>query len=381
MRDFYIVSFILRQMRFELLRTAVRVLAISAVIANILILEGFLAGLYDQLHHAVLRRGGDLIVTQAGVSNFIAARSILPQATRLAVEDIEGVDSTHPLTGLALIYERDGRRTPLMVVVYDTAGGPVEIVEGGPIDGDREIVIDRAVATKYGLQPGMSLELSDFEFTVAGISVNSAAFLTPFVFINYDDLIDFYFESDIAEDIATFPLLSFLIVDVGADHDPKAVAAQIEERIEVADVYLPADLAERDVGLGRELLGPILALLLVVSYGIGVLVVGMFMFATVKGRVRSLGVMKALGMVPRTLGLTVLIEAAILILVALPVGLGIAVGVAGIIQELAPVYLILAAEPAAVVRTALACLAFATIGAVLPVRTIAHVDPSLVFRS
>ncbi|HSF87709.1 MAG TPA: hypothetical protein VLG28_18865, partial [Acidimicrobiia bacterium] len=60
MRPLHIVSFVARQTRFELLRTVVRILAIAAVIANILILEGFLAGLYDQLHRAVLRRGGDL---------------------------------------------------------------------------------------------------------------------------------------------------------------------------------------------------------------------------------------------------------------------------------------------------------------------------------
>ncbi len=381
MRPLHIVSFVARQTRFELLRTVVRILAIAAVIANILILEGFLAGLYDQLHRAVLRRGGDLVVTQAGVSNFIAARSILPQVTRLQVEAIDGVEATHPLTGLALIYERDGRRTPLMVVVYDTAGGPVHIVDGHPIEGDREIVIDRAVATKYGLRPGDTMELSDFAFTVAGVSADSAAFLTPFVFVNYDDLIDFYFESDIAEDIATFPLLSFLLVDVRGDADPSVVAARIEERVEVADVYLPTDLAQRDVGLGRELLGPILRLLLAVSYGIGMLVVGMFMFAAVKGRVRALGVMKALGMKPRALSGTVLVEAAILIVSALPVGLALALGVAAIIHEVAPVYLILAADPAAVIRTALACFAFAGVGAILPVRTIARVDPSLVFRS
>jgi len=381
MRAREIVAFVARQIRFELLRTVVRVLAIAAVIANILILEGFLVGLYDQLYRAVLRRGGDLVVTQAGVSNFIAARSILPQATRLQVEEIEGVEATHPLTGLAVIYERDGRRTPLMVVVYDTAGGPVQIVDGHAIEGDREIVIDRSVATKYGLRPGDTLELSDFAFTVAGVSADSAAFLTPFVFVNYDDLIDFYFESDIAEDIATFPLLSFLLVDVDASADPMAVAARIEERIDVADVHFPIDLAQRDVGLGRELLGPILGLLLAVSYGIGALVVGMFMFAAVNGRMRALGVMKALGMNARALGGTVLVEAAILIVLALPVGLALAVSVAAIIHDVAPVYLILPADPAAVIRTALACFAFAGVGAIVPVRTIARVDPSLVFRS
>lgn len=82
---------VFRQLRFNSGRTILTVLAIAAVVAEILILEGFLAGLYDQLRTAVLNRGGDLVATQAGISNFIATRSILPQVSRLQVEEIEGV--------------------------------------------------------------------------------------------------------------------------------------------------------------------------------------------------------------------------------------------------------------------------------------------------
>lgn len=79
-------ALIYRQLSLEPVRTATTVIVIAAIIAEILILEGFLAGLYSQLRDAVLNRGGNLIVTQAGISNFIAARSILPQMARLEVE-------------------------------------------------------------------------------------------------------------------------------------------------------------------------------------------------------------------------------------------------------------------------------------------------------
>lgn len=372
---------VFRQLRLESGRTILTVLAIAAVIAEILILEGFLAGLYEQMRTAVLNRGGDLVVTQAGISNFIAARSILPQVSRLQVEEIEGVKVAHPLTGISVIYEQDGRRTPIIVLVYDTAGGPTAIVtgEGDPVE--RGIVVDRALAIKYDLSPGDPIRISDFEFTVSGVSTNSSAFMTPFAFITYDDLIDFYFESDVAADIATFPLLSFLLVEVEPGAEPLAVAARIEEHVEAADVFLPGELARKDENLARELMGPILGLLLAVSYGIGVLVVGMFMFAAVRGRLRNLGVLKALGFRQRVLGTAVILEAVVLTLVALPIGILLAMVIAGIIDRIAPVYLILATEPAAVARTAAACLAFAALGAFVPVRAIANIDPAIVFRS
>jgi putative ABC transport system permease protein len=374
-------TLIFRQLRLELARTAFTILAIAGVVAIILILEGFLAGLYDQMRNAVLNRGGDLIVTQAGIPNFIAARSILPQTARLDVEEVEGVREAHPLTGISIIYEEGGRRTPIMAFVYDTAGGPTEIISGKSTPDAREIIIDRALATKHGLSPGDPMVVSEFEFRVGGISENSSAFMTPFAFIKYDDLIDFYFESDVAADIATFPLLSFLLVDIEPGADPLIVAERIEERVAAADVFLPADLAKRDVNLGREMLGPILGLLLVVSYGIGVLVVGMFMFAAIRSRLRDLGVLKALGFRQGTLGLAAIAEAAVLTLAALPIGILLAIIIAKIIDIIAPVYLVLAAEPDAIIRTAIACLIFAMLGAIIPVRTIAHIDPATVFRS
>ncbi len=372
---------VLKQLRFESTRSILTILAIAGIIAEILILQGFLAGLYAQLREAVVNRGGDLVVTQAGISNFIAARSILPQSVRLEVEDIEGVEEAHPLTGISAIYEEAGRRTPIIILVYDTAGGPTEIISGNLIPGEREIIIDRALATKYGLSLGDPFEISEFEFTVGGVSTNSAAFLTPFAFIKYDDLIDFYFESDIAADIATFPLLSFLLVETKPGFDIPAIATQIEKHIESADVFLPSVLAQKDEALGRELMGPILGLLLFVSYGIGVLIVGMFMFTAVRGRSRNLGVLKALGFTPRSLGIAVFIEASLLILLALPVGILLAGSIASIIQTIAPVYLVLATEPTAIMKTAIACLFFATLGAFIPLRAITNIDPAIVFRS
>lgn len=86
-------------------RTILAVLAIAAIIAQILVLEGFLAGTYARLRNAVLRRGGDVIVTQVGTNNFIAARSILPQMPREQVETLDGVRADHPSS-------RRGSRAP-----------------------------------------------------------------------------------------------------------------------------------------------------------------------------------------------------------------------------------------------------------------------------
>jgi putative ABC transport system permease protein len=376
-----LLRLILGQLRLDPVRSLMRACAIASVLAVILLLEGVYAGQLVQLEATVMNRRADLIVAQSGVSNMIAVRSVLPQYARQDVESVEGVSEAHPLAGIALIYEQGDRRTPISLFVYDSAGGPTKLVAGQPISRDREIIIDRSLAKKYKLLPGDSFVLSGFEFHIAGISAGAAAYFTPFGFVLFDDLIDFYFESDLAEDISTFPLLSFLLVDIEKGEIPATVASRIEEAVPAADVFLPHELAEFDKDLGRITLGPIFGMMISVAYVIGALVTAIIMFATINGRRQSIGVLKAVGFPNGYLLRLVLLEALILVLLALPAGIVVAKGIAAIIEFTAPLYLILATEGVPLVRTILACGLFAVIGAVLPFRMIYHLEPNQVFRS
>lgn len=370
-----------RQLQLDPFRTALTGFALAAVVAVILIFEGFLEGVVAQSRNAVLERGANLIVTQAGVKNMTLARSILPQFTRADIEAVEGVAEAHPLTGIPVIYEQNNQRAPLLLLVYDSSGGPTRIVAGQDIDGPRQVVIDLSFADMFGLAPGDSLLISDFEFTISGITQGAAAFFSAFGFARYDDLIDFYFESDLAADISTFPLLSFLLVELAENADHDAVIAQIEETVPAVDVFMPEQLADEDAALGRALLGPIIGFLVVAGYISGALVTAIIMFAAVNARRRDFGVLKALGFSHRFLSTAVVLEALSLVVLALPLGLLAARGIAFGIETAMPLYLIPITEPLPMIRTAAACFVFAVVGALTPVRLIRRLDPSSVFRS
>ncbi len=366
-------------------RLLLTLLAIAAILAEILVLEGFMAGSYQQLRQTVLQRGGDVMVSQTGISNFLAARSVLPQKTRAAVEAVEGVKTTHPLTVIMQIYEAKGRLGPIIIMVYDAygggnSGGPVNIIEGKPPTGSGEMVIDQALSKRYDLHPGDILTLSDYDFTVSGISANSAALFTPFAFITYDSLIDFYFESDIADDISAFPLLSFLSVETKDGADPLKVAQRISKEVPEADAMLPKSIADNDENMGRALMGPVLNLLLWLSYIIGALAIGMFMFAAVRSQQRNFGVLRALGFTSRDLIIGVIAEAVVITLLALPPAILLAVFLAALIEIYAPVYLVLAAEPAAIIRTGLIAILLAVTGALAPLQILRRLDPATAFQ-
>lgn len=371
---------ILRHFLFEPFKTLLTCAALGSVIALILLLEGFERGLEAQLRGIALDRGGDLILVQSGISNLTGARSVLPQLARAEAEGVPGVKDAHPMTGISVIYDQDSRKTPIFLLVYDTFGGPREMASGKPLSGGRDIVLDQSLADRYGLAPGDSFVVSGFGFRIAGFSKETAALFTPYGFINYDALIDFYFEADLAEDISAFPLLSFLLVELEPGIAPSKVAQALEKAVPEADALSPGVLAANDAKLGTALFGSALDLLKFIGTLIGVLVVGMLLFASVAGRQRELGIMKAVGFRNGKLFRMVLSEALILTAAAIPPGIFLAWAVARLIHWSEPLYLVLPLDPASLLRAMAACAVFAVLGALIPARLVAGVEPGLVFN-
>lgn len=370
-----------RQLRLDPTRTMLTATALGAVMAVMLVLSGFEQGQYFQLERNVLDRGSDLVVTQAGVSNFVAVRSSVPQLARAEVEAVDGVVNAHPITAFPVIYHQADAGSPVYVIVFDTKGGPLTLAEGHPPADSRDIVIDRSLATEYGLGLGDPMLVSDFEFVVSGVAENAAAFFTPLAFVSYDGMIDLFLESQLAPDLSTFPLLSYMLVELAPGADRESVAADIEAQVPSVDVFTPERLAERDVELGRSILGPIFGLLAAIAWAIGLLVLGLIMYAEVQARLSSFGVLKALGFSNGRLVTGVWIQTLLLFVVAIPIGLVLAWGTARVIHTAAPVYLVRVFDPATLLQTLAAGLVFAAMGAVIPVQSIRRVDPVMAFQA
>lgn len=373
---------IIRQITHDSLRTLLTCISIASALALILLLEGFQSGLLIQLRNVALNRGADLIVAQSGVSNFVASRSMLPQLSRERIEAVDGVIEAHPITMVPVIFDKPGyRKSPIFFVVYDTLGGPSKLREGRISTSEREITIDESLAVLYDLKIGDPFIVADFEFRISGIAQQASALFTAFAFITYDDMIDFFFDSDLVGDISNLPLLSYLLVELQAGVDRSAVREAIESAEPEADVFEPGELALNDEALGRTLFGPVIGVLIGAGYLIALLVVGMIAFASVHARLRNFGVKKALGFANRTLALEMVLETIIIVLLSFPLALLLA-GLAGLIIEfLVPLYQVPVLELATLLRTLFAALVLAVIGAYLPYRLIARLDPAQVFRN
>jgi len=375
------LKFALKQLLYDKLHTLLTSLAISCAIAVILILQGFEQGLYVQSEDIVLHRGGQLIATQSGVSNFYVVRSSLPQLTRARVEAVEGVNEAYPLTGLWIIYGESGNKMPLFLIVHDEegVGGPKQIIKGKDAQGGRDIVVDIGFSKRFNLEPGDPLIISDFKFIISGITNQESALFSPLGFVTFDGIIDYFLESEAVPDISTFPLLSFLIIHLDTGVDRVAVQQALEQIVPDVDVFTPAELAKNDRSVGEDLFGPIMGVLINVSYIIGLLVIGLMIYADVSGRQHSFAVMKALGFRMSHITHTVILQSCLMLILAFPLGVIVAKLVSMGIEHNMPVYKVYILNPMGLLVTAFVVFVITLLGSIMPLRLIAKEDPVAAF--
>ena len=355
-------------------------LGIAGVIAVILFLQGFREGLDTQLRNVALDRGADLIATQEGVRNMIGARSVIPQMTRDDVERVTGVATAHPMTTLPIIYENSGRRTPIFLFVVDALGGPRATMAGTLPETEGQVLIDRSVARMFDLAPGDDFAIAGYAFEVSGVVEPTSALWTPFAFVSFDSLLEFYFEANLADDISAFPLLSYLLVELEPGSDAQEVLRDLEAAVPEIDVYLPEEMALNDEALGRTMLGALMALLIGIAYVAGLLVVALFMYTAAEARRRDLGILKALGFPPASIALSVVAEVALLVTAAIPVGIAVALGLAAVTHVAMPLYLVQPVQPGPLLWVIGGGVLFALVGGLAPWRVVRRLDPHEVFQ-
>jgi putative ABC transport system permease protein len=356
-------------------------LAVGSSLAVVLLLEGVQSGIYAQMERVVLHRGADLIVAQAGVANFLASRSKLPQTSRKQVESVADVTGAYPITMVPIIFEEHGRRSPILLMVHQELGGADKILRGANLSSPRDIVIDESLASRYGLEPGDPLRVADFEFRVAGVARGAAAMFTAIAFASYDDLLDFYFSSGVMGDVTSLPLVSFLLVRLADGADRRAVAAAIEASVPSADVFLPEVLAANDAAMGRSLFGPVMGAVTAVAYAVSLLVIGLVLTVGASARRGSLGVLEALGFRTAQLAAAMCAEGLGLFAIALPIAVALALGIGRLIEAWAPIYAVDLWEPAPLLRSLLAGLALTLLASLAPLGVLRRVDPADAFRS
>ena len=350
-------------------RLVLSIAGVALAVMLILILQGFLSGMYRQIAAYLEYTPGSVVVAQEDVTNLLGATSLLPPSTAAAARS-RGATVAAILSQFVILDLHD-KKQPVYLVGYDPAsgGGPWKLAAGRTPQNNYQVVFDRILAERHGITLGDRVEMMDRTFTVVGLSEETTSWMTSFIFIR----------KTAAEALWRIPGgTSFLLVTPPERVTPEALRVRLDD-LPGADALLKRDMIANDARLFARFFSAPLQLMIAIAFLVGTLIVGMVIYSATIERQREYGVLKATGARNSVLYRTVVTQALVVASAGALVGIGLANGIAQLIMMLRPQFLIVL-EPAAVAWSLFAGLVMALLAALVPIRAIAGLAPADIFR-
>jgi putative ABC transport system permease protein len=370
------ISIALKNLLKDRVRLLLSILGVALAVMLVLILDGFVSGLYKHVSAYLDNSPGSIVVTQKGVNNLLGATSLLPPETEDRSLEIEGVTSALPILSQFVILDLHDLKQPAYMIGYPEGqggpgerGGPWRINQGRePLDDD-EMVFDRVLADRHNLGLGDYFELMGREFKIVGLSEDTTSWMTSFFFIR----------KSAAESLLRAPeATSILLVQIESTADQAEVLAQLNQ-IEGVDALTKSTIIANDTKLLVEVFSAPLQLMAGISFIVGVLVVGLVIYTATVERRREYGVLKAIGARNSLLYMLVLVQAVVASGLGAVSGIGLGFAFAQLIMGVRPEFLIILESNSAVLAIG-SGLAMSVLAAIIPARNMAGLEPAQVFR-
>lgn len=351
-------------------RLALSISGVALAVMLTLLLNGLLAGMYVQISSYLENAPGSIVVAQEGVNNLLAATSILPGGAAASVKS-QGAAEVVPILSQFIILDLHEKKQPAYLIGYDPkiGGGPWNMAAGREPRNDKEVVFDRTLAQRHGVELNETLEILDRDFTVVGLSVGTSSWMTSFIFIR----------KSAAENLLRAPnATSFLLVSPSPRFDETEMTTRLREIAKV-EVVPKREVMENDVRLFGKFFSAPLQLMVAIAFLVGVLVVGLVIYTATMERQCEYGVLKAIGARNGVLYRVVALQAFIATGVGAVIGVAVAFGAAQLIMAVYPQFLVVL-EPRAVMQALVTGLGIALLAALFPARMLARLAPAEVFR-
>lgn len=360
-----------RQLLSEPAKVVVALAAVAAAVMLVLLLSGLRRGMGEQVT-VYLDHQPPVLVGTAGVRDFVAQTSILPERTAARVSRVAGVADAAPITEGFAMLGLHGRRVLTLLVGYDPGrrGGPWRLAEGRRPTARNELVLDSVVAGDHGLELGSTLRFRGADLRIVGLSSGTSGFMTPLAFSTRET----------ANALNALPdTATFLLVTPGRGIKPAALAQRIESAVPGISARLRTELAANDRKLFvGSFSGPLLAMVMIAA-SVAVLVIAITVYSSTRDRSREYATLKAIGLGHGALLRLVAVQASALAVVGSALGVTLAAAAARGVGELAPKYLIVLSATD-VGRMGLAALVISVVAGLVPARYLASLDPATAFR-
>lgn len=356
------------------LRLSISLGGIGFAILLVLLLDGIREGTVAKSTTYVDHVGADVFAARAGVENMALAASALPGDIVDEVARVDGVQDASGILRIPVIVSAGEQRRPVTLIGYDlqaAVGGPWQLEQGRNVEQDNETVIDQALAGELGLKTGDKLEISGSEFTIVGLSGQTANIAGKNAFLT---------RQAVQQVLGIGQIVSFVLVRVKQGTDAKTVAATINEELPSVTATPRDELSRNDRNLLSNLFVAPINVMSTLGFLVGLAIIGLTMYTTTAEHMRDFGVLKAIGAPNSFLFRTVITQASIVGLAGFGAGLLASMVAGPFIVRLVP-DIGVTLRPMATIQTLVAVIGMSLVGAALPVIRIVRVDPLMVFRS
>jgi putative ABC transport system permease protein len=363
----------------ERTRLAISVGGVALSVFLIGILLSLYRGWSQQVGGFVENVPADLWAASDGTTDFVAAGSVLPDSLGTQLRLLPEVETVSPLIVRPLeLYRSQDSSTDtfdVQLVGYDPEiglGGPLEIADGKSPPGPGEIVVDEAMSTRHGVQIGDKLVRGSNSLTVVGFSRGGDFIYTQVGFSTLDTAIDFL-------ELEPPTTRTFFVIALHDPADADMVASRVELAAPGVQLITGEDFAQetRDRILSNIL--PILIVVLIVAFVVGLAVAGLTIYTATVEKSREYGILKAEGFTNPYLYRVVFEQSMVTGILGFLFGAGVTVLLAPFAESTVPQFVVWV-KWQDIVGIAGVTLLMALIAAYIPVRRLTRIDPVTVFK-
>ncbi len=321
----------------------------------------------------------DLWVASDGTTDFIVAASILPDGLGRQLSFLPEVTNVSPLIVRAMEMSRSGDNPKntfdVQLVGYDPEigiGGPLRVVQGKSPPGPDEVVVDEEMHKRHGVQIGDRLVRGTKSLMVVGFASGGDFVWTQVSFVTIDTAINFL-------NLEPKSQRTFFAITLKDPSQRDIFAHRLELATPDLKFISGATFAQatRDRVLGNIL--PILIVVLIVAFIVGLAVAGLTIYTATVEKSREYGILKAEGFTNSFLYRVVFEQSLVTGILGFLAGAGLTFLVAPFAQDSVPQFVVFIRWQD-VMMIAGATLLMALIAAYIPIRRLANIDPVTVFK-
>lgn len=359
-----------RQLAHDRFKLVLAVAGAALAVALVGLLFAFRSGLARQVTTYLDNAGADVYVVQGGTRSFVQSNSVLTMGDVARVRAaVPGAD-VEPIAGGFEPLTLNGRKRVTLLVGFEPGrlGGPWRMAAGRAPRASGEVALDRVLAGGNAIEVGDVLPVRGRSLRVVGLTDGTTSWMASLLFATRAQANALQRRGDVATSVLVRSRLA-----------PGELRARLARALPALGVFTRSELAARDRALIADTFSAPLLVMVLVAFGVGALVIGLTVYGFVSERRREFGMLKAIG--ARNARLYRVVAAQALVIAAIGLALGVALQwLAGsLLHELVPKFLFVF-EGRHLLLAVAAAIGMALLGAWVPARIVARLDPAEVFR-